>query len=371
MNTAQEIISQIKLLSKNELNIVKGFFMELLNGMTESFAEIITEEKTKQGIHCPCCNSASYAKNGLRTLKNLSTVQVFICKDCGKKFSIRTNTIAHCAKLSPKVLDKYLECYLNGLSIRKTAEICEINKTTAFYWRHKINDALQNMMKDVILDGVIEGDETFFNVSYKGNHSSEHSSFVMPRRPHKRGKSIHKRGLSREKVCVPCLVNRNGLSYAKISNKGRVSSQDLHNVLDGRIKEGSVLVTDVMNSYVNFASENNLDLIQIKGGKGKKGIYNIQHINSYHSILKSFIERFNGVSSKYLNNYLVWNNFANYSKGTFYEKKDILRRFVLSTEVVTSRRTQSLRPEIPLPTTSSSNYINQLATEALSLGSCS
>ena len=38
------------------------------------------------------------------------------------------------------------------------------------------------------------------------------------------------------------------------------------------------------------------------------------HINSYHSQLKRFMRGFNGVSTKYLNNYLVWNNLVNYAK---------------------------------------------------------
>jgi transposase-like protein len=37
-----------------------------------------------------------------------------------------------------------------------------------------------------------------------------------------------------------------------------------------------------------------------------KGIYHIQHINAFHSRLKSFMRPFQGVSTKHLNNYLVW-----------------------------------------------------------------
>ena len=38
----------------------------------------------------------------------------------------------------------------------------EEHRNTAFLWRHKILDALQNMADDVTLDGIIEADETFF-----------------------------------------------------------------------------------------------------------------------------------------------------------------------------------------------------------------
>ena len=66
-------------------------------------------------------------------------------------------------------------------------------------------DALQNMADDVTLDGIIEADETFFAISYKGNHSKS-KTFAMPRKAHKRGHSTHIRGLSQEKVCVPCAL---------------------------------------------------------------------------------------------------------------------------------------------------------------------
>lgn len=136
----------------------------------------------------------------------------------------------------------------------------------------------------------------------------------MPRESHHRGKQTHVRGLSHEKVCVPCEVNRNSLSIAKITNLGRVSSDDLHRLYNGRIEEKSILCTDEMNSYIQFADKNNLELVQLKSGKSKKGIYHIRHINSYHSNLKKFMRRFNGVSTKYPNNYLIWNNILNYSK---------------------------------------------------------
>ncbi len=85
------------------------------------------------------------------------------------------------------------------------------------------------------LNGIIEADETFFAISYKGNHSKS-KTFTMPRKAHKRGHSTHIRGLSKEKVCVPCAVNRNGLSISKITNTGRVSTKDLHHIYDGRIR---------------------------------------------------------------------------------------------------------------------------------------
>lgn len=79
----------------------------------------------------------------------------------------------------------------------------------------------------------------------------------------------------------------------------------MHHIYDGRIEKNSTLVTDKMNSYVRFTKANGIELVQLKTEKAKKGIYNIQHINGYHNQLKRFMRGFNGVSTKYLNNYLV------------------------------------------------------------------
>ena len=306
------------------------------------------------------CVPCAVNRNGLSISKITNTGRVstrdmgrkdgtqrYVCKDCGKSFVIATNSIVSGTRKDLSVWEQYIDCMMNGLSIRKTAVACGIHRNTAFLWRHKILDALQNMADDVTLDGIIEADETFFAISYKGNHSKS-KTFAMPRKAHKRGHSTHIRGLSQEKVCVPCAVNRNGLSISKITNTGRVSTRDLHHIYDGRIKTNSTLVTDKMNSYVRFTNANGIDLVQLKTGKAKKGIYNIQHINSYHSQLKRFMRGFNGVSTKYLNNYLVWNNLVNYAKESDMEKRNIFLTFVLATLKTAKCRDLSNRPAVPL-----------------------
>lgn len=107
--------------------------------------------------------------------------QRYVCKDCGKSFVIATNSIVSGTRKDLSVWEQYIDCMMNGLSIRKTAVACGIHRNTAFLWRHKILDALQNMADDVTLDGIIEADETFFAISYKGNHSKS-KTFAMPRK---------------------------------------------------------------------------------------------------------------------------------------------------------------------------------------------
>jgi len=108
------------------------------------------------------------------------------------------------------------------------------------------------------------------------------------------------------------------------------------------------MVTDKMNSYKRMCSHNGITLIQLKGSKAKNGIYNIQKINGYHSQLKKFLMNFNGVSTKYLNNYLIWNNFVSYAREDLFEKRNILLRFVLSANLKETGASLSKRKPLPV-----------------------
>ena len=83
-----------------------------------------------------------------------------------------------------------------------------------------------------------------------------------------------------------------------------MTHKELERLYKGHIGEGSILCTDSHKSYVKFATDFNLDHKRIKIGKHKEGIYHIQHINALHSNLKKWMGRFNGVSSKYVSNYM-------------------------------------------------------------------
>ena len=343
MATVADIIKMIMGLPADERKVLKSALLNTSFSGSSDMNDLLSKERFANGRVCPICGSTHVVRNGRRA----DGTQKFMCRDCKKYFVVASNSIVSGTRKDLSVWEKYISCMMQGLSLRKTAVVCGISKNTAFYWRHKILDALQNMADEVTLNGIVEADETFFSVSYKGNH--KHSkTFVMPRKSHHRGNQTHTRGLSREKVCVPCAVNRSGLSVAKVSNLGRVSTKNLHSLFDGRIAEDSTLVTDEMNSYIKFADKNSLHLIQLKKGKEKKGIYHIQNINNYHSRLKKFMSNFNGVSTKYLNNYLIWHNFMNYAKETDVEKYNILMKFALTTTKRETCEQISLRMPIPV-----------------------
>ena len=176
---ALDIIGKLTVAEQESLKtmLLSPAFVKSLN-----IEDFVAKERFANGRVCPLCGCIHVVRNGHRK----DGTQRYVCKDCGKSFVIATNSIVSGTRKDLSVWEQYIDCMMNGLSIRKTAVACGIHRNTAFLWRHKILDALQNMADDVTLDGIIEADETFFAISYKGNHSKS-KTFAMPRKAHKRG----------------------------------------------------------------------------------------------------------------------------------------------------------------------------------------
>lgn len=175
---ALDIIGKLTVAEQESLKtmLLSPAFVKSLN-----IEDFVAKERFANGRVCPLCGCIHVVRNGHRK----DGTQRYVCKDCGKSFVIATNSIVSGTRKDLSVWEQYIDCMMNGLSIRKTAVACGIHRNTAFLWRHKILDALQNMADDVPLDGIIEADETFFAISYKGNHSKS-KTFAMPRKAHKR-----------------------------------------------------------------------------------------------------------------------------------------------------------------------------------------
>ena len=269
------------------------------SAQNHSISNELEEQRFSKGIYCPHCGCVE----NIQKFGKSNSKQRYRCKDCGRTFSATSESVLSGTHKSLSTWERYIECMLDGLSIRKSAEECGISLQTSFVWRHKILDALSKKVeKETRLSGVIEADETFFRVSYKGRKKN------MPRPSYHRGTKASKRGLSRQQVCVPCAIDRSNSVLSKICNLGKISTRELTAFYEGKVQEGAIFCTDSEKSYNGFTSSKEYKLVQIESGKHRKGIYHINHINAYHNNLKQFIYRFRGVATKYLNNYLVWNN---------------------------------------------------------------
>ena len=341
LNTVEEILTRIKSLPiMDQARLKDMLFSE--NESKHLMDEYLEEQRFSDGRVCPHCGCVHVRKNGHR--KN--GTQKFICNECGKSFTLRTKTIFNRTRKGLDTWQKFMACMADKKSLDKCAEICGITHATAFAWRHKVLDALNASNESSKLGGVVESDETFFAKSYKGN--AQHFEANGERAARKRGGEIHRRGLSDELVCVPCAVDNKGNAVSKVAKLGKCSAKALQYALGDAIVPQSTICSDGDSTYKSFAKSNELKLVQIIGGKRSKGEYNIQRINSYHQKLKKFLHGFYGVSTKYLNNYLLWNNTIEYCKVYLENRLTMLSKTIAKVSLTIRTSDLKNRPEVPV-----------------------
>ena len=263
----------------------------------------IREARFASGLGCVHCGSTSVKRNG-----KYRSRQRYLCNDCGKSFNDMTNTPFSGSRYPEKWV-KYIELMVEGYTLPKIAKRLKIHISTAFYWRHKILNALGSLGFNQ-LQGIVESDETFFRESMKGQE-------ITHRKAKKRGEKDKKRGISNLKIAVVVAQDRNGNMIARKAGTGRVKAEEIDTVIGRYIHPSALLCTDTATNYKKFAKIKGLQhetVNERQKQRVKKGIYHIQHVNNSHNRLKGWMERFQGVATKYLDNYLYWFNFLQQSK---------------------------------------------------------
>ena len=338
----QTILSLIPKLSKYEFEEVAQFVeLSHINFHLDNLQREVKETRYSEGQYtCPFCRDTHIVKNGTQ-----KGVQRYLCRQCRKSFSDQTATPSYHSKKSPKLWLQYLKCMLSGYTIRKCAEECKINIATAFFWRHKILDALATAIGVGDLEGLVEADETFFRYNRKGNFTKVRSYKKGVRtstgQATKQTKK-KKRGLSRDQVAVGTALDRLGNLKMGLICTGRLQYPALKRFYEGHISANSTLCTDSAHGYATLSEELHLNHIKIESGKRKKDIYHIQHINSLHSRLKAFMSDFKGVATKHLQNYLYWFKFLEMFKSER-ESVKIEKAYVLSQANYTECSVETIR----------------------------
>lgn len=307
-----EMFSELSQQDKQQLfgAIKDDLFPDKRTNITQ-LVDDVREKRFSNGLACVHCGSLSLKRNG-----KYRSRQRYLCKDCGKSFNDMSGSPLSGTKYAHKWL-KYFEMMVEGYSLRKIAKELKIHLSTAFYWRHKILFALQSLGHQP-LKGIIESDETFFLESDKGKKNITH------RKSQKRGGVSKKHGISKEQICVVVAHDRNGQILSEMAGKGRITAVELDSVLGSYLDSSALLCTDTATNYKKFAAMKGLQHEAINVSKKeykRKGIYHIQHVNSYHKRLKKWMDRFLGVATKFLNNYLFWHRFLELHKKIPFEER--------------------------------------------------
>jgi transposase-like protein len=292
----KELFKDLSLSSQRELLSELLLEQELQGSILKEAQESLIEKRKKKP--CPHCISTNVYKRGKQR-----GVQMYRCNDCNKWYSDTTGTPLYDIKLKNK-WQSYLNCMEKGMPIKKIAKELDISIQTSFDWRHKILSSLSQFTPST-LSGEVECDELELALSLKGTKN-------INRKPRKRGTDFT-RNQGKDIVTtvqVVTAVERNGEKYLKVVETKRLTKKNIEDVFDGKLEENTILITDKHHSYKAFTKDNpkikHKRLLAKKHVDNKDKSIHLQKVNNTHKQVRDFLKPFNGVSSKYLQNYLNW-----------------------------------------------------------------
>ena len=282
---------------------------EVLAGQSPvAAATAVVEAGLGEERRCPHCGHEKSVRRG-----KADDLQRFRCKDCGKSFNALTGTPL--ARLRKK--DRWLDfgrSLAEGDTVLASAERCGVAVSTAFRWRHRF---LTTKPPSPTLTGIVEADEAFVLLSYKGSRVWERAEKGLPvtepppeRKARKRGGTAAKRGLSHEQVPVLVAADRSGTSLSAVLPAD--TGDAIKAVLDPVLSKDALLVTDGGKALARCATTMKIthEALNQSAGERVRGELHIQTVNSLHSRLKDFLRRRRGIATKYLEHYLRWFHLA-------------------------------------------------------------
>ena len=228
---------------------------------------------------CPYCHSHHIVSKG-----NYKSRKRYLCRDCGKSYNDLTKTPFSGIHNLDKI-QKYLDCMINGDSIRKAADTVEISLTTSFNWRHKLLNGLNNLPSPRMRN-VKEILEVKLPYSHKGQ----------------RTKLTKTKTNSKSSAIFVC--DRTGkLDSDSIEYKNRENNPVISRVNKYTTPHTFFMDTlHITKSKLFELSPNISTLTQTK-------YENSDLVLAITTDWNSWMQRFRGVSTKYLHNYLHWFDF--------------------------------------------------------------
>lgn len=263
---------------------------------------------------CPACGSVNSVSDGLTP----DGLKRFRCKDCGKRFTLLSNTIFHSTNKSFDTWAEYLTLMTFNVPLEMTEELCGISHPTAMLWRKKVFATVNGYQEHLYLRDRIWIDETYL-----------YDSSLVHEDDYKK-----KRGLSEDQLCIVVAIDIHKNTYAVICGHGKPSSERILEALKDHIVPGSTLVHDGEHAHNALIRELNLVDEAYKADlKDKNYLENMALINNMCSWLKRYIYRFIGMRIDNLQSYLNWFVYLFRVKGAadrWPKMNRILRHLVLT-----------------------------------------
>ena len=312
------------MITENQVkNYLRSKDKDYVNKLIESLYEQDDEDIDPSHKACPICGSVHFKKNG----KDKNRHQRYICLDCHKSFSDRTNTLFYWSHFTLDQWLHFIELELYKMPLEGEAQVLETSKTTCFYMRHKLYHAASEIMGHQKLSGEVEIDTLYKSINLKGTRPQN-----MPRYSKKRGKQAAYRGVSHHKVAIVCATDENDHMMMQVSGLGS-ESFDKYKANKDYFKDVEEFISDSKASIQQFA--NYLEAVnnKIKTSPLEKRYLtddgkSLGAVNEMMTEVSSMIQTTRGIGTRYIQGYLDFLLLKKQAKYTFKRKEmasEILR----------------------------------------------
>ena len=263
---------------------------------------------------CPSCGSDNAVSFGFSP----EGLPRYRCSECGKHYTLLSNTIFHSTNKSFDTWAAYLTLMTFNVPLEMTEEVCGISHPTAMLWRQKVFATINGYQEHLYLKDRVWIDETYiFDSTLLHDDNFK-----------------QKRGLSKNLICIVVAIDIHKNTYAVICGHGKPSATRIYKALKDHIVKGSTVVHDGEKAH-NMLIEK-LELVSevyVADIKDKNYLENMALINNMCSWLKRYIYRFIGMRMENLQSYLNWFVYLFRVKGAadrWPKMERILRHLVLT-----------------------------------------
>ena len=218
----------------------------------------LQDKLIKLGINsaCPHCGSVKVVKSGKR-----KHIQIYLCKDCNKKFTPFTNTILEKTRWHWDIWIKVLEMTINNYPIKAMVNVLEddygctgINPKTVWLWRMKLIHAIASIPQPT-LTGIVQIDETFIRESQKGSRQLESYLDKSTVRQPRYGRKPSKLGvMGPEFATVVTAIDNRGYSVCKVSSLGKLTKELFTDLFENHLDNPAYICSDANDVYESYCN---------------------------------------------------------------------------------------------------------------------